>query len=132
WHVANSNFWDPTIVNTVNAWKFLGGLSDPGENIAFTAVREVFEETGVRSEFKSLLSNRQQHNLPGAFARLTLRLERQGELSVWPTWGEREWLFGRVQFWILTCTGQSFSVPHTFQGTFESGRCCSCYSPASP
>lgn len=65
-------------------------------------------------------------------ARLTFRLVRQGELSVWPTWGEREWLFGRVQFWILTCTGQSFSVPHTFQGTFESGRCCSCYSPASP
>ncbi|XP_035621878.2 nucleoside diphosphate-linked moiety X motif 6-like [Oncorhynchus keta] len=34
---------------------------------AFTAVREVFEETEVRSEFKSLLSIRQQHNLPGAF-----------------------------------------------------------------
>ncbi|XP_045574000.1 uncharacterized protein isoform X1 [Salmo salar] len=52
---------------TVNAWKFPGGLSDPGENIAFTAVREVFEETGVRSEFKSLLSIRQQHSLPGSF-----------------------------------------------------------------
>nr|XP_046149466.1 nucleoside diphosphate-linked moiety X motif 6-like [Oncorhynchus gorbuscha] len=34
---------------------------------AFTAVCEVFEETEVRSEFKSLLSIRQQHNLPGAF-----------------------------------------------------------------
>lgn len=34
---------------------------------AFTAVREVFEETGVRSEFKSLLSIRQQHSLPGSF-----------------------------------------------------------------
>lgn len=34
---------------------------------AFTAVCEVFEETGVRSEFMSLLSIRQQHNLPGAF-----------------------------------------------------------------
>nr|XP_023845446.1 nucleoside diphosphate-linked moiety X motif 6-like [Salvelinus alpinus] len=33
----------------------------------FTAVREVVEETVVRSEFKSLLSIRQQHNLPGAF-----------------------------------------------------------------
>lgn len=32
-----------------------------------TAVREVFEETGVRSEFRSLLSIRQQHNHPGAF-----------------------------------------------------------------
>ncbi|KAJ8015515.1 hypothetical protein DPEC_G00026930 [Dallia pectoralis] len=52
---------------TVNAWKFPGGLSDPGENIGTTAVREVFEETGVRSEFKSLLSIRQQHNPPGAF-----------------------------------------------------------------
>ncbi|XP_028315097.1 nucleoside diphosphate-linked moiety X motif 6 [Gouania willdenowi] len=52
---------------TKNAWKFPGGLSDPGENIGVTAVREVFEETGVRSEFKSLLSIRQQHNHPGAF-----------------------------------------------------------------
>ncbi|KAF0039980.1 hypothetical protein F2P81_008215 [Scophthalmus maximus] len=32
-----------------------------------TAVREVFEETGVRSEFRSLLSIRQQHDHPGAF-----------------------------------------------------------------
>lgn len=32
-----------------------------------TAVREVFEETGVRTEFRSLLSIRQQHNHPGAF-----------------------------------------------------------------
>uniref|UniRef100_A0A3B4EUR6 Nucleoside diphosphate-linked moiety X motif 6 n=1 Tax=Pundamilia nyererei TaxID=303518 RepID=A0A3B4EUR6_9CICH len=52
---------------TKNAWKFPGGLSDPGENIGTTAVREVFEETGVRSEFRSLLSIRQQHNHPGAF-----------------------------------------------------------------
>ncbi|MEQ2179107.1 Nucleoside diphosphate-linked moiety X motif 6 [Goodea atripinnis] len=52
---------------TKNAWKFPGGLSDPGENIGVTAVREVFEETGVRSEFRSLLSIRQQHQHPGAF-----------------------------------------------------------------
>ncbi|XP_051505359.1 nucleoside diphosphate-linked moiety X motif 6 isoform X2 [Myxocyprinus asiaticus] len=52
---------------TKNAWKFPGGLSDLGENIGVTAVREVFEETGVRSEFRSLLSIRQQHNHPGAF-----------------------------------------------------------------
>nr|XP_046261815.1 nucleoside diphosphate-linked moiety X motif 6 [Scatophagus argus] len=52
---------------TKNAWKFPGGLSDPGENIGATAIREVFEETGVRSEFRSLLSIRQQHNHPGAF-----------------------------------------------------------------
>ncbi|XP_029965426.1 nucleoside diphosphate-linked moiety X motif 6-like isoform X2 [Salarias fasciatus] len=52
---------------TKNAWKFPGGLSDPGENIGVTAVREVLEETGVRSEFRSLLSVRQQHQHPGAF-----------------------------------------------------------------
>ncbi|KAM3612502.1 uncharacterized protein V6R79_009284 [Siganus canaliculatus] len=52
---------------TKNAWKFPGGLSDPAENIGATAVREVFEETGIRSEFRSLLSIRQQHNHPGAF-----------------------------------------------------------------
>ncbi|XP_037119006.1 nucleoside diphosphate-linked moiety X motif 6 [Syngnathus acus] len=52
---------------TKNAWKFPGGLSDPGENIGVTAVREVLEETGIRSEFRSLLSIRQQHNHPGAF-----------------------------------------------------------------
>ncbi|XP_037531548.1 nucleoside diphosphate-linked moiety X motif 6 [Nematolebias whitei] len=52
---------------TKNVWKFPGGLSDPGENIGATAVREVFEETGVRSEFRSLLSVRQQHHHPNAF-----------------------------------------------------------------
>lgn len=36
-------------------------------HIGDTAVREVFEETGVRSEFRSLLSIRQQHRSPGAF-----------------------------------------------------------------
>ncbi|KAK3552853.1 hypothetical protein QTP86_024275 [Hemibagrus guttatus] len=50
-----------------NMWKFPGGLSNPSENIGDTAVREVFEETGVRSEFRSLLSIRQQHHHPGAF-----------------------------------------------------------------
>uniref|UniRef100_A0A4W4EBZ9 Nucleoside diphosphate-linked moiety X motif 6 n=1 Tax=Electrophorus electricus TaxID=8005 RepID=A0A4W4EBZ9_ELEEL len=50
-----------------NVWKFPGGLSDPGEDIGATAIREVFEETGVQSEFRSLLCIRQQHNHPGAF-----------------------------------------------------------------
>ncbi|XP_027027518.1 nucleoside diphosphate-linked moiety X motif 6 isoform X2 [Tachysurus fulvidraco] len=50
-----------------NMWKFPGGLSNPTENIGDTAVREVFEETGIRSEFRSLLSIRQQHHHPGAF-----------------------------------------------------------------
>ncbi|XP_043917629.1 nucleoside diphosphate-linked moiety X motif 6 [Protopterus annectens] len=54
---------------TTNAWKFPGGLSDPNEDIGDTAVREVFEETGVRSQFQSVLSLRQQHNHPGAFGK---------------------------------------------------------------
>ncbi|XP_037353037.1 nucleoside diphosphate-linked moiety X motif 6 [Talpa occidentalis] len=53
-------------------WKFPGGLSEPGENIGDTAVREVFEETGVRAEFRSLLSLRQQHRSPGAFGKSDL------------------------------------------------------------
>ncbi|KFV56177.1 Nucleoside diphosphate-linked moiety X motif 6, partial [Tyto alba] len=54
---------------TINAWKFPGGLSNPGEDIGDTAVREVFEETGIKSEFKSILSVRQQHKHPGAFGK---------------------------------------------------------------
>nr|XP_004667062.2 nucleoside diphosphate-linked moiety X motif 6 isoform X1 [Jaculus jaculus] len=52
-----------------NMWKFPGGLSEPGEDIGDTAVREVFEETGIKSEFQSLLSIRQQHTSPGAFGK---------------------------------------------------------------
>ncbi|KAM5307118.1 nucleoside diphosphate-linked moiety X motif 6 [Glossophaga mutica] len=57
-----------------NTWKFPGGLSEPGEDIGDTAVREVFEETGVRSEFRSLLSLRQQHSHPGAFGKSDMYL----------------------------------------------------------
>ncbi|XP_010155963.1 PREDICTED: nucleoside diphosphate-linked moiety X motif 6, partial [Eurypyga helias] len=56
-------------IRTLNAWKFPGGLSNPGEDIGDTAVREVFEETGIKSEFKSILSIRQQHKHPGAFGK---------------------------------------------------------------
>lgn len=38
-------------------------------HIGDTAVREVFEETGINSEFQSLLSVRQQHASPGAFGK---------------------------------------------------------------
>lgn len=48
-------------------WKFPGGLSDFSENIADTAVREVFEETGIKSEFQSVLLFRQQHHMPNTF-----------------------------------------------------------------
>uniref|UniRef100_A0A8C8T4F1 Nucleoside diphosphate-linked moiety X motif 6 n=1 Tax=Peromyscus maniculatus bairdii TaxID=230844 RepID=A0A8C8T4F1_PERMB len=57
-----------------NMWKFPGGLSEPGEDIGDTAVREVFEETGVKSEFRSLLSIRQQHGSPGAFGKSDMYL----------------------------------------------------------
>ncbi|KAG7271462.1 hypothetical protein CRUP_016364 [Coryphaenoides rupestris] len=59
---------------TKNAWKFPGGLSELGEDIGCTAVREVREETGVLSEFVSLLSVRQQHRHPGAFGMSDLYL----------------------------------------------------------
>ncbi|XP_072481212.1 nucleoside diphosphate-linked moiety X motif 6 isoform X2 [Notamacropus eugenii] len=52
-----------------NAWKFPGGLSEPGEDIGDTAIREVWEETGIKSEFKALLSIRQQHGAPNAFGK---------------------------------------------------------------
>lgn len=50
-------------------WKLPGGLSDLGEDIGDTAEREVFEETGVKAEFVSILALRQQHLQPGAFGR---------------------------------------------------------------
>lgn len=42
-------------------YKLPGGAVDPGEHIADAAVREVFEETGVRSEFTSLHCFRHWH-----------------------------------------------------------------------
>lgn len=50
-------------------WKFPGGLSDLEEDIADTAEREILEETGINSEFLSILAFRQQHQQPGAFGR---------------------------------------------------------------
>ncbi len=47
-----------------NHWKFPGGRSDPGEDIGATAVREVWEETGVRTKFESLVAFRHSHHAP--------------------------------------------------------------------
>lgn len=44
-------------------WKFPGGLADVGEGIGEAAVREVFEETGVEAEFRSVLGLRHQHDV---------------------------------------------------------------------
>lgn len=44
-------------------WKFPGGLADLGEGIGEAAIREVWEETGVETEFQSVLSLRHQHEL---------------------------------------------------------------------
>eukprot|EP01120_Amphizonella_sp_Union-15-10_P013295 TRINITY_DN6149_c0_g2_i1.p1 TRINITY_DN6149_c0_g2~~TRINITY_DN6149_c0_g2_i1.p1 ORF type:complete len:268 (+),score=49.91 TRINITY_DN6149_c0_g2_i1:57-860(+) len=45
----------------VNIWKIPGGGANPGEDIWKGAIREVFEETGIKTEFVSLLCFR-QHN----------------------------------------------------------------------
>lgn len=42
-------------------WKFPGGSADQGEDIGVTAEREVFEETGIKSQFHSILTMRHLH-----------------------------------------------------------------------
>jgi len=42
-------------------WKLPGGLADKGEELGQTAQREVFEETGVQTEFLYLLAFRHMH-----------------------------------------------------------------------
>ncbi|KAL5012283.1 hypothetical protein ScPMuIL_010834 [Solemya velum] len=54
---------------TYTTWKFPTGLSDLGENIGDTAMREVFEETGIETDFNAVIALRQHHNHPGAFGR---------------------------------------------------------------
>lgn len=44
-------------------WKLPTGLSDPAEDIADAAIREVLEETGVHTEFVKLLCFRQAHQV---------------------------------------------------------------------
>lgn len=44
-------------------WKLPGGLADPGEDFATTAIREVKEETGVDATFVGLASLRHNHDV---------------------------------------------------------------------
>lgn len=42
-------------------WKFPGGHASKGENFGETAVREVFEETGIKAKFQSIVVLRHMH-----------------------------------------------------------------------
>ncbi|EDV95324.1 GH17882 [Drosophila grimshawi] len=44
-----------------NICKLPGGYVEPGENFIDSAVREVFEETGIRTEFRSMVCLRHSH-----------------------------------------------------------------------
>ena len=43
-------------------WKFPGGLAEDGEQIGEAAVREVWEETGIKTKFIKLLGFREIEN----------------------------------------------------------------------
>ncbi|KAJ9470505.1 Nudix hydrolase 2 [Diplonema papillatum] len=45
-------------------WKLPGGMVDRGENVHQAVVREVFEETGVRTQFSAVASFRESHEAP--------------------------------------------------------------------
>uniref|UniRef100_A0A7E4UQM9 Nudix hydrolase domain-containing protein n=1 Tax=Panagrellus redivivus TaxID=6233 RepID=A0A7E4UQM9_PANRE len=43
-------------------WKFPGGMADPGEDVYTTAIREVSEETGVKTRFETVFTMRHLTN----------------------------------------------------------------------
>ncbi|XP_017074414.1 nudix hydrolase 8 [Drosophila eugracilis] len=44
-----------------NSWKLPGGYVEPRENLIDAAIREVVEETGIRTEFRSVVTLRHAH-----------------------------------------------------------------------
>ncbi|KAH8306554.1 hypothetical protein KR018_011965 [Drosophila ironensis] len=44
-----------------DSWKLPGGYVEPGENFVEAAIREVAEETGIKTEFRSMVSLRHTH-----------------------------------------------------------------------
>ncbi len=51
------------ILRGMGVWKMPTGLAEEGEDISVAAMREVYEETGIRTKFRSILCFRQSHNI---------------------------------------------------------------------
>ena len=47
--------------NNYRPWKIPGGLANIGEELSDAAIREVYEETGIRCTFQSILGFRHSH-----------------------------------------------------------------------
>lgn len=60
-------------------WKLPGGYVKPGEEISTAAVREVLEETNIKTEFVSVVCFRQM--FPGIFGRYGVKLKISYRMS---------------------------------------------------
>jgi ADP-ribose pyrophosphatase YjhB (NUDIX family) len=47
----------------IAGWKLPGGYANLGEDLDVAAIREVFEETGIRAKYRCLLGFRHSHNI---------------------------------------------------------------------